>query len=249
MLDLLSAFALPQACEQQQKIAKKHFYDDATFRKAMGARLQEEVESILLVRHLMPDTCRLACVVNELVEYTEILFLQITLKHHVTATTNLTPLLEAIHKTLPYPLVLLVSGEAGQMLSLAEKRINQQDKDSDKLVLQEQHMTPWLSAETPFVSDFMDSLHFAKMTSGNLLAYYQAIIERMVQLNISVKTGQNQFVQAQSMSRDTLKQIEALEQEISRHRQQLNKTIAFNDKVALNMKIKQLNQQLQAVMK
>lgn len=249
MLDLLSAFALPQACDQQQKIAKKHFYDDAAFSKAMGARLQEEVESIVLVGHLMPDTCQLASVVNEQVEYTEILLLQMTLKSHVTASSNLTPLLEAIHKTLPYPLVLLISGAVGPMLSLAEKRINQQDKDSDKLVLQEQHLTSWLTEETPFVKDFMDSLPFAKLTASNLLAYYQAIIERMVQLSISIKTGQNQFVNAQPMSRNTLKQIEALEQEISKLRQQINKTIAFNDKVALNMKIKLLNHQLQEVMK
>lgn len=249
MTDVLTLFALPQATELSQKIAKKHFYDDATVSKAMGARLQEEIEGIWLVRQMTPDNSQLAAVMNDAVEYGEVLFLQIQLKETISPNVSLIPLLEAIHKALPYPLVLVVSASWGQLLSLAEKRINQSDKDSDKLVLQEQHCTPWLTENLTALTDFYASLNFSSIAATELLSYYQGIIERIVQLNLSIKTGQNQFVNAAPVGRETLKQIEALEQEIDKLRQQLGKTVEFNAKVALNMQIKRLNQQLQAVMK
>jgi hypothetical protein len=134
---------------------------------------------------------------------------------------------------------------------LALKRLSQAEHGA--IVVEELLSTDWidLSSLSAVDVEFLDSLALTYLPHTHLYAFYAALVDRVVALGCAKLTGRycvESAVEESHARKDRLATSHNLELQISEYREALTKETQFNRKVELNMKIRQLEQQLQKLL-
>jgi hypothetical protein len=233
---LLNAMDIPTACELNKPVFKKMFLEngdlDATDKKA----LSNDIERIRWLYTLKPNTINIPKFEDANVEYQEVAVLQIDL----TSPVRTKRIASFINKAIPYPLFLIFSHNGTFAVSVANKRINQADKE--KWVIEEEWLTDWIKETCPtdIQSKFIDDCAIKNLSSLNFYAFYQDIVSRIIALNAATRTGiYKDVTREKATSRRThLREIADLERQAAQLRTTLKKETQFNRKLELNMAIK-----------
>ncbi len=237
MIDsVLKILDIPPECARDLRFPKKVFLEkgqlDATDKKA----LRDDVEKIRLRVHLNPKTINIAPYQDSEHEYLEILIVHVAL----TNPTRIKRIAGFIHKNLHRQLVLIFTHNDQTAFSVADKRINQADKD--KLRVASYWLTDWLNLQTPTAPQkkFMDSFALKHLSFVNFYAFYEDMKTRVIALRAAEHT--NDFTLGtprQTAGRlGVLTQIEDLEHIIKELRGEMKKQDRFSEQVNLNVKIK-----------
>lgn len=277
--DFLYLLAVPKSCELNKPIFKKMFLDatdgkkailDATDKKA----LKDDVLKIRWLYTLKPSTINIAPYKDNEREYPEIAILHIELASSEVSKRTVKRIAQFINRAIPYPLVLLFTFEKDEeeiLIALADKRVNQADKE--KWVIDELECSPWIKLGQVFENiykgegegegkgenkdkdseqnidrDFINSLNLSKLPFSSFWHFYQALINRVQARQCAEISGRYRLVSEHEaeQQREQLQQYRRIELSIQKLRAQI-KQAEFSQQVVLNTEIKQQEQQLKNI--
>ena len=140
--ELVDSLGIPESCKLDKPVFKKMLLDTEVLDGADKTALKDDVEKIRWLYTLKPSTINIAPYSDDDKEYTEIAVLQVGL----TSTKRQKRIATFFNKAIPYPLMLLFTfskdGVEQFSLSLADKRVNQVDKE--KWIVDQVLETEWV---------------------------------------------------------------------------------------------------------
>lgn len=165
-------------------------------------------------------------------DYPEIEVMEVVLREE----KQLKRLAEIIFRSIPYPMLLFfVLGDKIQ-LWLGKLRKNQADSSRMTLMVTEQ--TEWLAKE----DQFWEGLSLKRMPSTNFCVLYEAWFDTVSRRHLT-EVG----ISAQGLSgeaaRETMNQLQKIEQEITSLRSQMKRESQFNRKLEINTRLQQLKRE------
>lgn len=232
---LYEALDLPDRSYLGKRVYKRFFHEHAKLGVTDRKALSEDIDTILWQYTLKPSTVPIQPYHDEEREYLEVAVIQLTLKNQ-RRTTRIT---EIIHRAIPYPVVLVLAYGTMVLVSLAQKRLSR--AESDAIVAEDFANSDWIDlANTAEVEEqFLESVSFRRLSATNFFVYYTAFLDRVVALEAARVSGRF-GVDAIDSKRKYLQRYTELNREIAVLRAAIQKETAFNRKVELNGKIKEL---------
>jgi len=241
----LQSLNIPKACELKKSIFKKMFLENGVLDATDKTCLKDDIEKIRWLHTLKPSTINIAPYNDQEYEYPEIAILQIEL----TTTKRLKRIAHFINRSIPYPLILLftneIEGQYNLAISLADKRINQADKE--KWVVEDSVHTEWINLSNLSESEtmFLESINIRYLPFNNFFAFYQALIQRVIAINCSthshVFTLDETGMEGSGSRLDKLRELEKLDYKKSEIANKLLKEKQMGRKIDLNTQIKNIN--------
>lgn len=241
---IYAGMAIPEACQLGRRVYKKQFMENAAMGTADKKAFNEDVDTVYWQYTLKPTTIPIQPYEDAEREYLELNILQVNVRNDRRTKR----LAELIHRVIPYPMLLLFYGQEQVALTAADKRINR--ADSDKIVVETVYDTGWLPLAEPtsWQADFWADFCVPNFSYQNFYAFHQDMVRRIVALNRAAYTGQYILASKKLLSvaeqMHKLAQMEQLEQEQTQIRNKLKKEKNLGTQVQLNVRMKQLADQI-----
>ncbi len=245
----LQSLDIPEACELNKPIYKKMLLDNGVLDAADKKCLKDDVDKIRWLYTLKPGTINIAPYIDSEREYPEVEVLHVELSRH----DRFKRITHFINRSIPYPLVLLftceIEGEANLGISLADKRINQADKE--KWVIEDSIHYGWISLgkQNETESRFLNSLSINNLSFKNFFMFYKSLIDRVIAINCANHSGE--FLlgsgSGQGDSQDRLallREIERLDTRKTELANKLKKEKQMGRQVELNTQVKKINDKI-----
>jgi hypothetical protein len=239
--EVITALALPLEAHVDQRVPKKLLVEHGAPTAADKRQINDGIEELLWVAALKPTTIGVPEYRDASREVLEIAVLSLSLRPEAKAGR----LIELIHRAIPYPVFLITEQSNTVSLSLASKRLAQ--NEAGKVVLDEPPVTCSLEAASN-VRDPLGSLSLAAQPRLHLLALYNgwiACLEALLAAMITGKLALPPDVAGQGARRQALAGHARLQREIAALRAQAEKEKQVNRRVDLNLEIKRLEAELQ----
>lgn len=259
--DFLEMLDVPSSCELNKPIFKKMFSEATDGKKSIldsadKKALKDNVDKIRWLYTLKPNTINIALYKDSEREYPEIAILHVELSSAVSSKNIYRRIAHFINRAIPYPLVILftfeIDGAQNLALVLADKRINQADKE--KWVIEDSIHSYWINLASVSAAEmsFFESLKINNLPFTNFFAFYQALIERLVAIKCAEhsgdfsleKTGQLNEKTSSTARLDRLRELERLEAQRSEISNKLKKIKQMGKQVELNTQIKKINDEI-----
>lgn len=246
---LLQSFDIPKSCELNKPIYKKMFLDNGVLDATDKKSLKNDVEKVRWLYTLKPGTINIAPHNDNEREYPEVAILHVELSR----PDRFKRVAHFINRSIPYPLVLLftceIEGEASLDINLADKRINQADKE--KWVIEDSIHSGWISLakQSETQSRFLNSLAINNLSFKNFFDFYKSLTNRLIAINCANHTGSFSI---RCHSREggnpdrlaLLKEIERLDSRKSELANKLKKEKQMGRQVELNTQAKTINDRI-----
>lgn len=245
----LKSLDIPQACELNKPIFKKMFLDNATLDATDKKCLKDDLDKIRWLYTFKPSTINIASYLDKEREYPEVAILHIEL----TAPNRYKRIAHFINRSIPYPVILMFTakfeGHTNLAISLADKRINQADKD--KWVIEDSIHTDWisLSDQNEAQCQFLKSLAINNLSFKNFWNFYKTVIDRVIAINCASHSGVyslngNSGVEEKQDRLGMLRDIEKLEANKSEIISKLKKAKQMGKQVELNTQVKKIKDKI-----
>jgi len=248
MIDvLLQKLSIPESCLIDKPVFKKLFLENADLNATDKKALKEDIDKLRWLYTLKPGTINIPKYIDDEREYLEIAVLHVELSNVV----RIKRIAEFIHKSIPYPLILLFSHASDVCMSLGDKRINQADKS--KWVVEDVWLIDCFNPERldEYKARFLEDIQLAKQDYANLYAFYQGIKQCLIALLASRKTGRYQLrpdsgtnIKDRALA---IRAIEKHEAEIKEIKNKLKKEKNMGKQVELNTQVKQIIDRIEAI--
>jgi len=242
---LYASLALPDACHLGKRVFKKLFAENAALTAADKRAFADDIDTIVWQYTLKPSTVPIPAYEDDQREYLEVAVLQVNLK----SDKRTKRIAEVIHRSIPYPVLLVLSLPPAFAVSVAHKRFSRAERDA--IVAEDLRLSDWIDPDalSDVHSGFLASLRLSDLPHTHFFDLYSALVNRVAALDGARLTGSFTLhdsapQQAQRLAR--LAQCRAIEQQIAQQRATLKNETQFNRQVELNTAIKQLEQQLQS---
>lgn len=247
---LWQAMNLPESCLLNTRIYKKMLLESSEISKNDKKIVTEDIDTLIWRYTLKPETINIPKLQTEDLDYPEIAVIHIVLK----SPKRVKRLVEIIQRSIPYPLVLIISHDKKLWFSLANKR--QSMADSQKLMVENFFDSNWIDGYDlqPIEQEFIDSIDSKQLDWTNFHAFYQGLVERLLALQVAQLTGKFRLECTGRVSseikenvpdrRMLLQNIRQLEEKTNNLKASLNKETQFNRRLELNMNIKHCEEQI-----
>jgi hypothetical protein len=230
MIDIVKYLNLPSSTSIERKLFKKQFLDNFSLTTNEKKILSECVDSITLNNLLNKDSINILPFTNETHNYQEIAVISVEINNQSKAKeiTNI-----ILH--IPYPVVLILVYKEQIQINISPKRIN--ITDTAKLVVEEQYYTKWIDTNnlTEVSSEFLNSLDTLKHPFSNFKDFFISLTQSVISLNTSEISGK---FKSNQDSKFILDKINKINSEIQELKAQIKKETNFNNKVKLNIELK-----------
>lgn len=235
--DLIAAFDLPTAALVNQRVPKKLLVENGAPTTADRKLIQDGIEEITWVAALKPASIGVPEYRDEQRCYLELAVLLVDLRE----AGKVTRLAELIHRSIPYPVLLILADSGGLMLSLAHIRWAQ--KEADKTVLDGEPSMARLSGEMSSLRNFLQALSLRNQPRADLYVLYQGWLDTLTALQAAAITGrfaQSENTEQAGARRVALHRCREIDGEVARLRLAAAKEKQMARQVAVNMEIKAL---------
>ena len=230
MIDIVKYLNLPSSTSIERKLFKKQFLDNFSLTTNEKKILSECVDSITLNNLLNKDSINILPFTNETHNYQEIAVISVEINNQSKAKeiTNI-----ILH--IPYPVVLILVYKEQIQINISPKRIN--ITDTAKLVVEEQYYTKWIDTNnlTEVSSEFLNSLDTLKHPFSNFKDFFISLTQSVISLNTSEISGK---FKSNQDSKFILDKINKINLEIQELKKKKKKETNFNNKVKLNIELK-----------
>ena len=246
---LLAAFQLPASALVNQRVPKKLLLEQGTLTPALKRQIQNGIEELTWIATLKPTTIGVPEYRDETREYLEIAVLGLALRPDARRDQ----LDLQIHRSIPYPVVLITSQPTCVTLSLAPKRASQ--AEAGATVVDGSMLAVTLavgdSAGLPveLQQAFLDSLRLSQQPQANMHTLYQGWFERLEALLASLISGQYALAATPAQAenrRAALANHARLLREIQQLRAQAQRETQINRRVQINLTLQRLQAELAA---
>jgi hypothetical protein len=247
--DFLEHLDIPSSCRLDKPVFKKLFLDNGVLDATDKKCLKDDISRVRWLYTLKPSTINIAAYGDDIREYPEVAVLHVELSNASRAAR----IAHFINRSIPYPLVLLftaeIDGHTSMSISLADKRINQADKE--KWVLEDSVNSGWLtfSDQSASESEFMNSLKVTALPFTDFWRFYQALMERVIAINCAIHSGDFKLdihsTSNQAACRlEKLRELEKLDTQKAEIANKLKKEKQMGRQVDLNTKVKNINDRI-----
>lgn len=230
MIDIVKYLNLPSSTSIERKLFKKQFLDNFSLTSNEKKILSDNVDSITLNNLLNKDSINISPFTNETHNYQEIAVISVEINNQSKAKeiTNI-----ILH--IPYPVVLILVYKEQIQINISPKRIN--ITDTAKLVVEEQYYTKWIDTNnlTEVSSEFLNSLDTLKHPFSNFKDFFISLTQSVISFNASEISGK---FKSNQDSKFILDKINKINSEIQELKAQIKKETNFNNKVKLNIELK-----------
>ena len=230
MIDIVKYLNLPSSTSIERKLFKKQFLDNFSLTTNEKKILSECVDSITLNNLLNKDSINILPFTNETHNYQEIAVISVEINNQSKAKeiTNI-----ILH--IPYPVVLILVYKEQIQINISPKRIN--ITDTAKLVVEEQYYTKWIDTNnlTEVSSEFLNSLDTLKHPFSNFKDFFISLTQSVISFNASEISGK---FKSNQDSKFILDKINKINSEIQELKAQIKKETNYNNKVKLNIELK-----------
>lgn len=230
MIDIVKYLNLPSSTSIERKLFKKQFLDNFSLTTNEKKILSECVDSITLNNLLNKDSINILPFTNETHNYQEIAVISVEINNQSKAKeiTNI-----ILH--IPYLVVLILVYKEQIQINISPKRIN--ITDTAKLVVEEQYYTKWIDTNnlTEVSSEFLNSLDTLKHPFSNFKDFFISLTQSVISFNASEISGK---FKSNQDSKFILDKINKINSEIQELKAQIKKETNFNNKVKLNIELK-----------
>jgi hypothetical protein len=242
--------SIPRSCELNKPVFKKLFLENGVLDIADKTALKDDVDKIRWLYTLKPATINVAAYVDSERDFSEIAVLQVDL----ISAKRLKRIANFMQRSIPYPLILLFTQGNQICLSIADKRINQVDKE--KWVVEEALFTDWtdLAAPTLAQAAFLEDCNISSFSFTNYLSFYKSLTERVIAINCATHSGRyvrgvtdNIESKPREGRLERLREIERLNLQKSEIANKLKKEKQLGRQVELNTQIKKINDALHKI--
>lgn len=232
---LYEALSLPERSYLGKRVYKRFFHEHAKLGATDRKAFSEDIDTIIWQYTLKPSTVPILSYQDGSIEYLEVAVIQINLK----TQRRTARIIEIVHRIIPYPIVLVFVFDSLILVSLANKRLSRAEHDA--IVAEDFTDTGWidLSDTTSVEEQFLESVTFRRLPATDFFVYYTALFDRVVALN-AAQISDRFVVDAMDSKKEHLKRYNELGRQIIELRTAIRKESAFNRKVELNSKIKEL---------
>lgn len=243
---LYDSLAIPDTCNLAKRVFKKLFHENAKLGATDKKALRDDIDTITWVYTLKPTTINIPPYKDEQREYLEVEVLHVNLK-----TKNRTSrIAEIIHRTIPYPLVIILAYHNQRILSTAHKRYSLNERGA--VVAEDVILSDWIDLEqpTPPQADFIASLAVDNLPFTNYYLFYAAIVDRLVALDCARLTGSyslHSTPDERRSRRENLAACHQLEIQIRELKAAIKKETQFNRQVEMHTNLKRLEAKLAAL--
>ena len=257
---LLSSLELPPVCILNERIAKKLLVENGAATPADKRAINEGIDELIWVAALKPNNIGVPAYRDDSREYLEIAIL--SMRCRAEARSN--RITELIHRSIPYPVLLVSIVEMGHEeneisrkastasapllnVSVADKRFSQ--KDAQSMVLEDGVTEVQLEADSRLEA-FASAMNLGKQPRDSLLRLYHgwaAVLEAYRASRITGAFDPNTL--SREERRSAILEFERIEREISILRNQATKEKQIHRRVDLNLNVKRLEAQLDAIRK
>ena len=247
--DFLEHLDIPSSCRLDKPVFKKLFLDNGVLDATDKKCLKDDISRVRWLYTLKPSTINIAAYGDDIREYPEVAVLHVELSNPSRAAR----IAHFINRSIPYPLVLLftaeIDGHTSMSISLADKRINQADKE--KWVLEDSVNSGWLNFADQSASEneFLNSLKVTALPFTDFWRFYQALMERVIAINCAIHSGDFKLdVHGTSNQGDgrleKLRELEKLDVQKTELANKLKKEKQMGRQVDLNTKVKNIDDRI-----
>ncbi|MFV1943143.1 DUF4391 domain-containing protein [Pseudomonas luteola] len=242
--------SIPRSCELNKPVYKKLFLDNGVLDIADKAALKDDVEKIRWLYTLKPATINIAGHVDSERDFSEVAVLQVELN----STSRLKRIATFMQRSIPYPLILLFSQGNQICVSVADKRINQADKE--KWVVEDILYTDWidLAAPTAAHAAFLEDCNINSFSFASFLSFYKSLADRVIAINCASHSGRYEQDETGNIENkpgegrlERLREFEKLNLKKSEIANKLKKEKQLGRQVELNTQIKKINDELEKI--
>jgi hypothetical protein len=244
---------IPKACQLNKSIFKKMFIEASDGKRSIldatdKASLKNDVDKIRWLYTLKPSTINITSYSDKEREFPEVAVLHIEL----SSSLRIKRIAHFINRAIPYPLVLLftcnIDGQFSLAISLADKRINQADKE--KWVIEDSILTDWidLSNQSETEIEFLASLRISDLPFKNFFVFYQSLMQRVIAISCAshshVFTLEQTHYKSPSNRLEKLRELEKLSSQKSEIVNKLSKEKQMGRQVDMNTHVKNINDKI-----
>jgi hypothetical protein len=235
---------IPDKCLIEKRVFKKLFYENAKLTVTDKKWFTKDIDTITWKYSLKPAQTLIHAIKEEEYSYDELAVIEVDLKKG----NHLNRLADIIHRAIPYPLLIVFKKDKNVSLSIADKRFNQADDQA--ATIKELWVTDWLDQDSDIDNKFTEQLNYEDQPRLHLKMFYYSWIDcfnayKVAQISGNFKVPSKQEDKEQRIR--YLNEFRSLEYQIEQRRSELKKQDGFNDKVQLNVEIKELEKQLKKV--
>lgn len=234
MDELIQALALPESTRLNQRVPKKLLAEHGAATAADKRQIQDGVDEIVWLAALKPHLIGVPAFEDGQRQYVELAVLSLALK----AGSKPGRLVELLHRSVPYPVLLFTTSDVGLGISLAHLRTSQ--NEADKTVLDGDLINVVLPCDAD-LQPFRAALALAQQPQTDLNALYQGWLDTVDALDIARETGtfQSSLTRAQAAERHkALQQCRELQVKLQQLRAQAQKERQLARQVALNQELR-----------
>jgi hypothetical protein len=232
--ELIHALALPESTRLNQRVPKKVLAEHGAATAADKRQIQDGVDEIVWLAALKPHLIGVPAFEDGQRQYVELAVLSLVLKPGAKPSR----LVELLHRSVPYPVLLFTTSDAGLGISLAHLRTSQ--NEADKTVVDGDLLTVTLPGELDLLP-FRLAVALARQPQADLYALYQGWLDTVAALDIARETGtfQPSLTRAQAAERhQALQQCRELQAKLQQLRAQAQKERQLARQVALNQELR-----------
>ena len=245
---VIEALSIPTDAWVNQRVPKKLLLEQGMPTAADKRQVQDGIEELNWIAALKPINIGVPAFRDNLREYLEIAVLALTLRPSARASR----LIELIHRTVPYPVVLVDTHNERVSLSFAHKRWSQ--GEAGKVVIEDVLRTVLSQPDTQDTGEslFLASLALSVLPRRDMYVLYQGWLDCVAALEACRITGAFSLPGTAEHSeavRAGLDDHSRLRRDIITLRAQAEKEKQLNRRVELNLKIRQLEVELESANK
>ena len=238
---ITEALCLPADARVGKRISKTLLVEKGAPTAGDKRQINEGIEEFSWLATLKPATIGVPTYRDEIREYLEIAVLSLAVRPEAKGNR----ISELIHRSIPYPVFLILSQSGALMLSLGHLRWSQ--GQPGQMVIDGPLVRVTVDDGLSSAEAFLASLAITAQPRQNLHAFYQGWIERFEAYAASRLTGK--FTVARDAAtaerrRSALAEHDRLTKEIASLRGRAVKETQLNRRVELNLQLKQLESRL-----
>ena len=153
-------------------------------------------------------------------------------------------IVDILLRFIPYP--ILLCAEFNDEIKFYVSHISESKSDYDKITLDELIYTDWIDVNNldGFDKELIEKLQIDNLDKTNVFTFYDDIVTAIIQYNGSKEVGKKVILSSEDIQK-IMEKIKEIERQINDLRIELRKSDNFNEQVELNIKIKELENEIE----
>lgn len=240
---VIAALNLPADARVDQRVPKKLLVENGAPTAAGKRQINDGIEELRWIAALKPATIGVPIFRDDIREYLEVAVLSVTLRAGAKAPR----LTELIHRSIPYPVLLILSEPLGISLSVCHLRWSQ--GHAGQMVLDGSPSRVLMEAGHRSSVPFFAAINVASQPRADLHSFYDGWLRCFDAYAAAQVTSTFTLCEtsiADDARRDALADYDRLNREIAGLRAKAGKESQMNRRVELNLILLRLECQLQS---